>query len=532
MRRDQYSSLLYGKSAAHLVINKDGERFDYTPFGTDKEINLQDLSKKELEFISWNNLPGDMIYKSVKTAIDNNKLPILKAVSYTDSHLIYATLQSFSETECVFAGVDDTAIETYTCLASGSKKQNAHELEESSVVYINWEAGAAANIYNDVNVTLSENKLPVLLIRGLHATLQRVGTDYCSFVCVDTNTLTLYECLKVDGEWTGRITSKDIGGQELVQISTSDALKYEHIGEAINKGQTPYIKIRNDTRDITYIYQSWTDNPDQLAYYEFTSVDVANRSISAIAIDESGTVRHGGITIPSGGPGANDMVAVDENSEPGYLSDVLTSASDVIELVKVDNQLRIQANVDVTSDPKLASMSMNEINGTTGNQGSWWGDEPEWGADNCNGIVYTMKRISDAQGTITQGTVFLSQCGAQSKFKLRILKEDGTILGESDFVNVGSYEPAMLEVPMHETSVGSLNIDRNTIYTIQLYNIGINFGGSLHSETTGYNHVFDFVCGYNKQSSVAGANWLAPDEGQGISTAIPFVTFGAASTRG
>ena len=47
-----------------------------------------------------------------------------------------------------------------------------------------------------------------------------------------------------------------------------------------------------------------------------------------------------------GGTGSNDMVSVAAGTTPGYLSDVMKSDSDNLELNVVGNQLRLNLNLD------------------------------------------------------------------------------------------------------------------------------------------------------------------------------------------
>lgn len=178
-----------------------------------------------------------------------------------------------------------------------------------------------------------------------------------------------------------------------------------------------------------------------------------------------------------------------------------------------------------TGTPALSTMGMNEINAQTNNYGSWNGDAPEWGAESmCQSICFQLKRMSMGNGTVNTCHVYISQPGAQSRFKVGIFATAGNELGATDVVDVSNTnKPTMMEIPMTETADGSLTLNSGEMYVIKVVAIGVGFGGSEHSKA---NWNFDNNSHFNISTTMAGFRWASNDDGQGVgNNNIPFVAF-------
>lgn len=178
-----------------------------------------------------------------------------------------------------------------------------------------------------------------------------------------------------------------------------------------------------------------------------------------------------------------------------------------------------------TGTPALSTMGMNEINAQTSNYGSWNGDAPEWGAESmCQSICFQLKRMSMGNGAVNTCHVYISQPGAQSRFKVGIFDTAGNELGSTDVVDISNTnKPTMMEAPMTETSEGSLVLKSGTMYVVKVVAIGVGFGGSEHSKV---NWNFDYESKYNLSVTMAGFRWASNGEGQGVGeNNVPFVAF-------
>lgn len=242
----------------------------------------------------------------------------------------------------------------------------------------------------------------------------------------------------------------------------------------------------------------------------------------------------------------NDKVAVAAGAVPNYLENVLVSDSDLVSLVKVGNQLRVNVNTQYSSDPKLSTMNESQIDASTGNYGNYqlqtgatkliWNDTEFASYSYLNAMVYQMMRLSEAQGTITKANLALcGSLGFQSPppcFNIGIFDAmTGALLGQSGLKFYGedfSSDQELCTVDMIEESVGSLNIKRNFKYIVMVWTCGLQLAGL--DKSTNYNYTYDFTLRQNLQGSISNKPaWPAITDLVERATVIPYVTFGASA---
>ena len=242
--------------------------------------------------------------------------------------------------------------------------------------------------------------------------------------------------------------------------------------------------------------------------------------------------------------GASGKVAVESGAVAGFLKDVLVSDSDLLDLVPVGNQLRVQINLEYSADPKIATIDESQVNSATANYGSYalqsgaerlaWGDTSSETYQWLNASVHQCMRIADAQGSITKCNVAL--CGSLSFqnpppcFNVGIFDMQGNLLGQSGLRFLGvdfKSGEELCEVDMVETTEGSLSIKRNTRYIIQVWTCGLQLAALDRHDT--YNYTYDYTLRQNLEGTVSRPVFLPVDSAMGRAEKIPFVTFGAAS---
>lgn len=241
---------------------------------------------------------------------------------------------------------------------------------------------------------------------------------------------------------------------------------------------------------------------------------------------------------------ASGKVAVASGAVAGFLKDVLVSDSDLVDLVPVGNQLRVQLNLEYSADPKIATLDESQVNSATANYGSYelqsgaerlaWGDTAFETYQWLNASVHQCMRIADAQGSITKCNVAL--CGSLSFqnpppcFNVGIFDLQGNLLGQSGLRFLGvdfQSGEELCEVDMEETTEGSLSIKRNTRYIIQVWTCGLQLAALDRHDT--YNYTYDYTLRQNLEGTVSQPVFLPVDSAMGRADKIPFVTFGAAS---
>lgn len=246
------------------------------------------------------------------------------------------------------------------------------------------------------------------------------------------------------------------------------------------------------------------------------------------------------------GDSDNDKVAVSEGAVPNYLENVLVSDSDLVSLVKVGNQLRVNVNTQYSSDPKLSTMNESQIDASTGNYGNYqlqtgatkliWNDTEFASYSYLNAMVYQMMRLSEAQGTITKSNLALcGSLGFQSPppcFNIGIFDAmTGALLGQSGLKFYGedfSSDQELCTVDMIEETEGSLNIKRNFKYIVMVWTCGLQLAGL--DKSTNYNYTYDFTLRQNLQGAISNKPaWPAITDLVERATVIPYVTFGASA---
>lgn len=256
--------------------------------------------------------------------------------------------------------------------------------------------------------------------------------------------------------------------------------------------------------------------------------------------------------------GSDGKVAVNaEDTAPGYLADKLQSASDYITLSPSEGKLYVNYNHDLQSDPLLKTMGESEINGATSNYGSYWGTgDFKWGNTDCNCICYTARRISDAQGILTNAYLAITgstQETAAFRFGVFSANADGSGItwianswiyirdsGTNDFgafsqatgtrqgtLSLGDAGCAIVNVPIRSVAA----IKRNTPYYIQLVSCGVQFAGKVQSGTgVTSNYAYDYTLQNNVQNTISRFNWDMVDwltNPRQQAQYIPFVQMGA-----
>ena len=195
-----------------------------------------------------------------------------------------------------------------------------------------------------------------------------------------------------------------------------------------------------------------------------------------------------------GGSSNNDKVAVDSSSTAGYLEDVLkaTENSD-IQISKLNGKLYLDVLTPDTSDPKLSVSTIDLVDSANDGTNPWnVHDVTPGNHDNHNCYIY--KRLADAKGQVTKvdfavGTVQLYGC-----IQIGIFDLNGNKLGETAYTNLTQGSNRHYTLPLTETSEGSLYLQRNTLYYVEVVYKGLEIIGQTH---TAY-YLFDYTMAYNR----------------------------------
>ena len=195
-----------------------------------------------------------------------------------------------------------------------------------------------------------------------------------------------------------------------------------------------------------------------------------------------------------GGSSNNDKVAVDSSSTAGYLEDVLkaTENSD-IQISKLNGKLYLDVLTPDTSDPKLSVSTIDLVDSANDGTNPWnVHDVTPGNHDNHNCYIY--KRLADAKGQVTKvdfavGTVQLYGC-----IQIGVFDLNGNKLGETAYTNLTQGSNRHYTLPLTETSEGSLYLQRNTLYYVEVVYKGLEIIGQTH---TAY-YLFDYTMAYNR----------------------------------
>lgn len=295
-----------------------------------------------------------------------------------------------------------------------------------------------------------------------------------------------------------------------------------------------------DKRDIDLSYT-------HIGYVEFSADKKMTAFAPVITMPTGAIINRAYLFIHSiggtaSGSGEDKKVAVDSTATAGYLEDVLVSASDLVTFVKSGNKLLVNVNLDYSSDPKLQTMNESQVDGATSNYGSYalqdgytapvWDDSAYTSYQWMNAKVYQCSRLSEAQGTITKCNIAL--CGSLGFsdpppcLNIGIFSTAGVLLGQTGLKVYGvdfNSDEELCEFDMTEESDGSLNIDRNTRYIIQVWTCGLQLAGLDRS--TNYNYTYDYTLRQNLEGSTSTPEFLDIATLANRASVIPMVSFGA-----
>ena len=240
----------------------------------------------------------------------------------------------------------------------------------------------------------------------------------------------------------------------------------------------------------THVYElSWDQNVSSTF---ITSVNLPNNNFSLTSLFFH--IHRIDKNVVGVGSGDNDKVAVDSNSTAGYLEDVLkaTENSD-IQISKLNGKLYLDVLTPDTADPKLSVSTIDLVDSANDGTNPWnVHDVTPGNHDNHNCYIY--KRLADAKGQVTKvdfavGTVQLYGC-----IQIGIFDLNGNKLGETAYTNLTQGSNRHYTLPLTETSEGSLYLQRNTLYYVEVVYKGLEIIGQTH---TAY-YLFDYTMAYNR----------------------------------
>ena len=240
----------------------------------------------------------------------------------------------------------------------------------------------------------------------------------------------------------------------------------------------------------THVYElSWDQNVSSTF---ITSINLPNNNFSLTSLFFH--IHRIDKNVVGVGSGDNDKVAVDSNSTAGYLEDVLkaTENSD-IQISKLNGKLYLDVLTPDTADPKLSVSTIDLVDSANDGTNPWnVHDVTPGNHDNHNCYIY--KRLADAKGQVTKvdfavGTVQLYGC-----IQIGIFDLNGNKLGETAYTNLTQGSNRHYTLPLTETSEGSLYLQRNTLYYVEVVYKGLEIIGQTH---TAY-YLFDYTMAYNR----------------------------------
>lgn len=318
-----------------------------------------------------------------------------------------------------------------------------------------------------------------------------------------------------------------------MKISELDTAALADIKEA---GYVPAITAEEDGATVRVALSEFAAASDLDSSITFTSSD----SSLTVTETETSTGRTIDISIASSDETSTaGKVAVDSESDAGYLEDIIVSDSDALTILNVSGQLRFSLNLELTSDPKIETCSESQINTASSNYGGYalasgyekvvWGDSSS--TSYINAMVYQMQRLSSTQGTVTKVNLAITGSLALTDppacFAVGLFDTDGTKLGETGLLFYGEdwENDSLASFDITETSTGSLALDRNVRYIIQLWSCGVQFA-ALDRDTN--NYTYDFTLRQNLQGSVSSSDFASvSDTTLSAAATIPYISFGA-----
>lgn len=318
-----------------------------------------------------------------------------------------------------------------------------------------------------------------------------------------------------------------------MKISELDTAALADIKEA---GYVPAITAEEDGATVRVALSEFAAASDLDSSITFTSSD----SSLTVTETETSTGRTIDISIASSDETSTaGKVAVDSESDAGYLEDIIVSDSDALTILNVSGQLRLSLNLELTSDPKIETCHESQINTASSNYGSYtlskgyerivW-DDPS-SVTYVNAMVYQMERLSQTQGTITKVnmavTGSVTTTDPPACFAAAIFDSDGVKLGETGLLFYGEDwdNNSFVSFDISEATTGSLSIDRNTRYIMQLWSCGVQFA-ALDRDTS--NYTYDFTLRQNLQGAATSPSFVSvTDTTLSAAATIPYISFGA-----
>lgn len=403
--------------------------------------------------------------------------------------------------------------------------------------------------FSEIDNALNDGKVVLLRIHPLPSTRQyalissALGGQAFTFSRVTAEKLYTYTCTGLG--WSQ--SSSDLGEKEVFFCRYNNT-SYNDIRDAYSakklivmyKSQyNLYEYFLLDARDshtfqfkkveknrITFFTiddeNGWLESSQK--YEVDAQIPIASASeLGGIKVGQNLTIEPDGtLNAQAGGSGSdNDKVAVDSNAQAGYLENVLDSSSDVISLAKSGNKLYLEFNGEITSDPKISTLGESMINADSAVYGGYNENNFEWGVGAHQCELYLHKRVADAQGLVNRVRFAITALGSGGQntqgFRFLLMKKDLTVLGASDYFVMGENntyigqihneslsvpEVGMYEVKMFEESEGSLVINRNTEYYIQIMIAGVSMACYNKDQMTNYTYDFTMKNNLNVQSQV------------------------------
>lgn len=539
---NEFVANMGGRRVAKLTLDQSGVLSDYVPFGPDVTVKIRGGS----ETFEIKDLGGRYTTDVVQILARGNN-PIAKY----DGELYYYMGDSAGSYFFANVGEDSTKYMTvgFTGVAISENAPTGvvvYDLDESDLPTSGpkvWYALSASGFENCVIRLDSPD--------GLKSSIKRIFR-YVSYSNASLPSIVTYSWENETDAW--KLTVRESGTSLSKDSQPTGSKVYSWDGVSATVGW--YDEARANASTPTFMFV-----PNQVGSTMYRLVSAERYQLKFEAPGESSistaTVAfNGAITskVTPYGSGSSDdgKVAVASGATSGYLSEVLKSDTDTVELNVVGNELRVGLNLSGESDPKLKTIDESLINANTLNYGSYYGGGTcSWGDTSTNVMAYRGIRVSDAQGSLTRVRFALTGTFGSGNpgFRVGIFSLDGTLLGSSDtmlfdgsgfvgeehgdVLSVPSNRLADGDIPLHEEAAGSLSIKRNTRYVIQLVWFGMQFAAKEQSGngiTSNYN--YDYELGNNVQTTYTGFKWWNGTDGKQQAQHVPYLSFGAADIGG
>lgn len=496
---------------------------------------------------------GTWLQRNTMQPIYDNERTLASAISDTSAGLDHIEL-NIEDIQDDLSDLSGSVAAAVAGLANKKDKQTALEFSGSATKTVKKFTQNADGVmsveFEDIDLPQEAPNVNVISTDN--------SIEVSAAVDPETNTKTFDLSVNSDAHY-GVFTSQD-GSHWTKSSGNIDSLSALPQGNYHYTVQLQYsvTSTSNAISQIEFTVGSFTHKPDiDLSYAHSSMIEMSGdvNVSSSLYIDLSmpmGTIVYPivylfihstGASGSGNSSGDNNKVAVADGAVPNYLENVLVSNSDLVSLIKVGNQLRVNVNTEYSSDPKLTTMNESQIDSSTTNYGSYqlqtgatkliWDDRELTSYSWLNAQVYQMMRLSDGQGTITKANLAL--CGSMGFqdpapcFNVGIFDAmTGTLLGQSGLKYYGedfSSDQELCTVDMTEATEGSLNIKRNFKYIVMVWTCGLQLAGL--DKSTDYNYPYDFNLRQNLEGTISQPIWPAITDLNARATKIPYVTFGA-----